>query len=157
MASFSPHIAPDSLESVLNSLQALLDHNQRIPQHALYNSNAPHYAVHEPFSNQPAEQYDDPLVLEEIAPCPVYEVVKRNIPVLKNVVHPNCHTESLSTAATADMEKTLHELHALLSDIVNDIMLDAREHLQDQDTDSQEVMEISLKHFLRDLTNRLPH
>jgi len=156
MDSFSPPIAPDSLESVLSSLQNLLDHNQQLPQHTLLNTSAPHYAIHEPFSNQQAEQYDDPLILEEIAPSPVHEVTARNIPVLKNVVHRSPYIQKAAATPAVDMEKTLKELKAELSDIVSDIMLDAREHLQGQDADSQEVMETSLKRFLDDLTSRLP-
>ena len=155
MASFSSHIAPESLENVLNSLETLLDHNRQVPQHALFNNRAPRYAVHEPFSNQPAEQYDDPLVLEEIAPSPVQEVI-RNIPILKNVVHPIRNIQSAVPGSDVDMEETLNKLKAELSEIVADIMIDAREHLQEQDSDSQEVMETSLKRFLHDLTTRLP-
>ena len=156
MDSFSPPIAPDSLESVLSSLQNLLDHNQQLPEHTLFNTGAPHYAIHEPFSHQQAEQYDDPLILEEITPSQVLEAVPRDIPVLKNIVHRSPDIEKMASAPAVDMEKTLNELRAELSDIVSDIMLDAREHLQGQDADSQEVMETSLKHFLHDLTSRLP-
>jgi len=155
MATFSTHIAPDSLENVLHSLETLLDHNNQAPQHALFNNRAPHYAAYEPYSNQPAEQYDDPLVLEEIAPSRIYEVAQ-NIPVLKNVVHAIRPTLPAQATTDFDMEKTLNELRAELTDIVSDIMLDAREHLQDQPSNSQEVMETSLKQFLHDLTSRLP-
>jgi len=156
MDSFSPNIAPESLEGILSSLQALLDHNQKHPQHTLFNTNAPHYPVHEPFSNQLAEQYDDPMILEEIAPCPVHAVVTTPIPVLKNVVHRSAKIEKLITPPAVDVEKILNELRAELSDIVADIMIDAREHLQAHDADSQEIMQTSLKRFLHDLTSRLP-
>ncbi len=156
MASFSPPIPPESLENVLHSLERLLDHNQQHTQHVLYNTRAPHYVVHEPFSNQLAEQYDDPLVLEETPPSPVHEVVQVNIPVLKNVVHPTHKLEIRTSTNASNMKETLNELRAELNDIVADIMLDAREQLEQQDADSQEIMKTSLKQFLHDLTTRLP-
>jgi len=156
MASFSPPIPPESLENVLHSLESLLDHNQQHTQHTLYNTRAPHYVVHEPFSNQLAEQYDDPLILEEILPLPVHEVVQRNIPVLKNVVQPIHKLEICSSTNAHNMEETLNELRAELNEIVADIMLDARGQLEQQDADSQEIMKTSLKRFLHDLTARLP-
>ena len=135
MASFSPHIAPESLDNVLNSLETLLGHHRQARQQRL----------HEPYSNQPAEQYDDPLILEESPASVVREVMPQKIPVLKDVVR---------TAPSTD--KILNELRLLLSDIVDDIMLDARDHLQDQHGNSQQVMETSLKQFLHELTERLP-
>lgn len=156
MASFSPHIAPESLENVLNSLETLLDHDQQVPRHTLFNSHAPQYAVREPFSNQPAEQYDDPLILEEIVTNPAYTVSPRKIPVLKNVVRPVRDIHLAASTNKLDVENTLNELRAELADIVTNVMLDAREHLKDHDADHQDVMKTSLKNFLDDLSNQLP-
>jgi len=151
MDSFSPRIAPDSLENILSTLETLIDHNHQ-PHHDL--SNSPYQTIYEPFSNQPAEQYDDPLFLEEIAPSPVsIVVVKKSIPVLRNVVHAPAIS---NTVSNLNVEKTLNELRAELNEIVSDIMLDARDHLEQQDADSQEIMKTSLKQFLHDLTTRLP-
>lgn len=148
MASFSTSTAPDSLDNVLDSLQMLLHHQQQ-PQHILYDPHAPHYALQEPFSHQHAEQYDDPLVLDDT-------VRPRSIPVLRNVIRHKPLDDTEQAHRHSDMDITLKKLHAELTELVSDIMTDAREHLQGQDLDNQDIMETSLKHFLHDLTARLP-
>jgi len=152
-ANLPPHAAPDSLDCVLNSLQSLLDHSRHRPHHVL---SAPLQSLPEPFSNQPAEQYDDPLILDDEAPGPVGQLMQQDIPVLRDVISPLEELHSQNAPSTADIEHTLSELRAELGGIVADVILDAREHLQRQEASSQEIMETGLKHFLHDLTLRLP-
>jgi len=148
MATFHhPQAAPDSLENVLNSLQNVLEHNR---YHSQQITNQPNY---EPYSNQPAEQYDDPLVLDEPA-ASVTEALQQHIPVLHDVIEtddtPPTHL------APADIEKSLNTLRTELNGLVADIMIDARQHLEQLDATSQEVMDASTKRFLRDIIERLP-
>lgn len=145
MATFHPnHTTPDSLENVLSSLRNILEHNS--------NQTQSHY---EPFSNQPAEQYDDPLILDEPCTSNVSQILQQHIiPVLHDVVEiKKKHSPPLSAA---NVEKTLLELRTELSDLASDIMIDARQHLEQLDVSSQYVMEASLKRFLHDLIERLP-
>lgn len=146
MATFHPpHAAPDSLENVLNSLQNVLEH------HRYHSQPVSNQANYEPFSNQPAEQYDDPLVLDEPEVLTsVTEMRQQHIPVLNDVIE----TDEKSTSP--DIEKTLNELRIELSGILADIMIDARQHLEQCDASSQDVMETSMKRFLHDIIDRLP-
>jgi len=148
MATFHPpHAAPDSLENVLNSLQSVLEHNRHYAQQLTNQSS------YEPFSNQPAEQYDDPLVLDE-PPAKASQVLQQHIPVLHDVIDTNATPSQ--PPSPPDIEKTLNELRVELSGLVADIMIDARQHLEQLDVSSQEVMETSMKRFLHDIIDRLP-
>lgn len=143
----TPHAAaPDSLESVLNSLQNLLDSNRHRPSHSLINQSMP--AISESFNNQPTEQYDAPLDLE----TSVTEMLQQHIPVLNDVIGEQADELSPQPISEAQIEKTLNELRTELSGIVAEIMLETREHLEKQETPSQEIIETSLKHFLDELS-----
>jgi len=146
MATFHNQTAPSSLENVLTSLQDVLEHNRYYSQST---ASQPDY---EPFSNQQAEQHDDPLVLDEPAGNNITEILQQHIPVLKDIIS----TADTQPLAEADIEKTLDALRTELNGIVADVMLDAREHLEKQDFSSQEVMETGLKQFIQELIDRLP-
>jgi len=146
MATFHNQAAPNSLENVLTSLQDVLEHNRHYSQST---ASQPDY---EPFSNQQAEQHDDPLVLDEPASNNITEILQQHIPVLNDIIS----TPNTLPLAEADIEKTLNTLRTELNGIVADVMLDARDHLEKQYFSSQEVMETSLKQFMQELMNRLP-
>jgi len=149
MATFhSHHAAPNSLENVLNSLQSVLKHNRDHAQQDLSQSN------YEPYSNQPAEQYDDPLILDEPLTDNVPEMLQQHIPVLNDVIERD--TISPAPAAVGNIDDTLNELRTELNGMVANIMIDARHHLEQTDISSQEVIETSLKDFLRELSDSLP-
>ncbi|MCK4742376.1 MAG: hypothetical protein KAT25_01005 [Sulfuriflexus sp.] len=141
MATFttSNAAAPDSLESVLNSLQNLIDSNRHRPAHSLVNPTIP-----EPFNQQTAE----PLVTK----TSVTEMLQQHIPVLNDVISEQSDEPSSQPISAAQIEKTLNELREELSGIVANIMLETREQLEKQETSSQEVLETSLKHFIHELS-----
>ena len=134
----TPHAAaPDSLESVLNSLQNLLDNNRHRPSHSLINQSMP--AISESLT---------PLDLG----TSVTEMLQQHIPVLNDVIDKQVDESSTKPVSEAQIEKTLNELRTELSGIVAEIMLETREHLEKQEAPSQEIIETSLKHFLDELS-----
>ena len=134
----TPHAAaPDSLESVLNSLQNLLDNNRHRPSHSLANQGIPALSASL-----------TPLDLE----TSVTEMLQQHIPVLNDVISEQAEESSPQPISEAQIEKTLNELRAELSGIVADIMLETREQLEKQEAPSQEIIETSLKHFLDELS-----
>lgn len=134
----TPHAAaPDSLESVLNSLQNLLDNNRHRPSHSLVNQSMP--AISESLT---------PLDLG----ASVTEMLQQHIPVLNDVIGEQADESSPQPVSEAQIEKTLNELRTELSGIVAEIMLETREHLEKQEAPSQEIIETSLKHFLDELS-----
>jgi len=134
----TPHAAaPDSLESVLNSLQNLLDNNRHRPSHSLINQSVP--AISESLT---------PLDLG----TSVTEMLQQHIPVLNDVIDKQVDESSTKPVSEAQIEKTLNELRTELSGIVAEIMLETREHLEKQEAPSQEIIETSLKHFLDELS-----
>jgi len=138
----TPHAAaPDSLESVLNSLQNLLDNNRHRPTHSLVSASMP--AISESFNNQTA-----PLDLG----TNVTEMLQQHIPVLNDVISKQVDESSPQPISKAQIEKILNELRSELSGIVAEIMLETREHLEKQEASSQEIIETSLKHFLDELS-----
>ena len=138
----TPHAAaPDSLESVLNSLQNLLDNNRHRPSHSLVSESMP--AISESLTNQP-----DPIDLG----TSVTEMLQQHIPVLNDVIGKQADESTPQPVSEAQIEKTLNELRTELSGIVAEIMLETREHLEKQEAPSQEILETSLKHFLDELS-----
>jgi len=145
MATFNPsnEAAPDSLESVLNSLQNLIDNNRHRPAHSLVNKT-----VSEPLSSKATEQFIEPLILE----TSMTEILQQHIPVLNDVISEPADETSPQPITKAQIEKTLNELRTELSGIVAEIMLETREHLEKQEAPSQEILESSLKHFLHEIS-----
>lgn len=147
MATFNPPsaAAPDSLESVLNSLQNLIDSNRHRPAHSRVNPSP------EPFSNQ-----TEPLISEQPPATNVTKILQQHIPVLNDVINCQADDSSPQAISESEIEKTLNELRTELSSIVADIMLDTRKNLHKPGTSSQEIIQTGLKDFLNKLATLEP-
>ncbi|MDT8403631.1 hypothetical protein [Sulfuriflexus sp.] len=146
---------PESLEQVLSSLQNILEH-KRFPFAEEGSNHGPAAeALPEPFSEQPAELYDDPLYLDEDSspPLPAEDTVEdeMQIPVLDDVIF-----RDLPAAASQgnEIEALLLQLRSELDVIVDDIVDEARQ--QFESGDSPVPAENSLQRFLRELGQRNP-
>ena len=140
----------ESLEQVLDSLQAVLDHNRHILKPARPRQAMPLQAP-EPFAGLPAEQYDDPLCLDEQS---VSNEDLFDIPVLDEII-----AMSGETVSKQEIDDMLTCLHGELDSIVDEIMQDTRQRLQTLDADAgkdaaKQHLENNLQRFLRELTSR---
>lgn len=139
-----------SLDQVLDSLQALLDHDRHIFNPARPEQPAP-LRIPEPFADLPAEQYDDPLTLDE---DPVVSENLPDIPVLDEII-----VLGADNPNRQEVEDMLVTLRGELDGIVDEIIQDTRKRLQKLNAEgdknsAQQHLEDNLQRFLREINSR---
>jgi hypothetical protein len=144
--------APESLEQVLSSLQNILEH-KRFPFSSEQDETVPALEpVPEPFSEQAAELYDDPLDLDDdnIPLLQPEDVIKDDvhIPVLDDIIYKGQPNDS---SQGNEVESQLKQLRSELEAIVDDLMDEARQQFESGDTLPTEN---SLQRFLHKLGQR---
>jgi hypothetical protein len=148
------HSAPESLEQVLSSLQNMLE-QKRFPFSSEQDKTNPVLEpVPEPFSEQPAELYDDPLFLDDDS-IPLLQPEDAvnddmHIPVLDDIIFKGLANDA---GQGSDIELQLKQLRSELDAIVDDIMDEARQQFESGDSPPAEN---SLQRFLRELGQRSP-
>jgi hypothetical protein len=141
--------APESLEQVLSSLQNILEH-RRFPFSSEQDKTSPALEpVPEPFSEQAAELYDDPLDLDDnnIPLLQPEDAINDDlhIPVLDDIIFKG---EADDSSRGHEVESQLRQLRSDLEALVEDIMDEARQQFESGDT---QPAENSLQSFLRKL------
>lgn len=145
----SRNSAPESLEQVLSSLQNILEH-KRFPFSSEQDKTNPvSEPVPEPFAEQAAELYDDPLSLDDdnIPLLRPEDAVNDDvhIPVLDDIVFKG---QSADSSRDNEVESQLKQLRSELDAIVDDLMDEARQQFESGDIPPAEN---SLQRFLRKL------
>jgi hypothetical protein len=142
--------APESLEQVLSSLQNILEHKRFAFSSEQDKTSHDLEPVPEPFSEQTAELYDDPLDLDDDnIPLLQPEAAVNDdmhIPVLDDIIYKGPPDDDSSRGN--QVESQLKQLRSELDAIVDDLMDEARQQFESGDMPPAEN---SLQRFLRKL------